>query len=382
MFYYNLLEETLKETEHALKVLLYEKDNHVFDKIDFENEEIYLEPLLYAYLNQKSDFWFDTITLYYQKKGKKIKTRTNHNGIIYLPKICYLKTAFPNTELTLEILNDGSYSLLLNNKEVAFEREELLILDCGIEVIRYYHPLFDIIYKDELKVTNDITIEGVGEKHIQSMNLAFQLFEKLNFESYTALKKNVKKILLFEGEKPYSFASLSVHNMIFLNTKPNNNEIFFLEHIAHEGGHVLFNTLTFKTKKEIFTVPYNTPFKEVSGIEWEHADTYSRFHGLFTFTEITSNLLAAYNSNLFSGIKLHELKGRILFILTRYELQLESFEIKDLYTKEGTKWMNCFRETFNKAKHLLEELDKELTLNKQPYDFDFDIFLEKNPIEN
>ena len=99
------------------KALLFKNGfSNIFELLDFDNDAVFLEPLLFTYLNRNIDPNNTSITLdqiiygYIDKKKrpKKIKAYTDKNGILYLPKIGYFKT--------------NSFSCLLNVEIVSLQR--------------------------------------------------------------------------------------------------------------------------------------------------------------------------------------------------------------------------------------------------------------------
>jgi hypothetical protein len=45
------LDNGLAQLIQNIKILLYKQDENIFEILDFENDKIYIEPLLFAYFN-------------------------------------------------------------------------------------------------------------------------------------------------------------------------------------------------------------------------------------------------------------------------------------------------------------------------------------------
>jgi hypothetical protein len=381
---YKDLQLYINDTIHGLKVLLYTHDSDIFERIDFEDHQLYKEPLLFSAVKKDLNYWLDGILLKWLDSPEKTKaySTSNYSGIIYLPKIGYLKTSHPNSKLEIHQDHSANISIFREGYKIDFDFEKLTHLDCGVEIMKHYHPLFDQIFLDELDIRCNIKTEGVWIQYYDKINIAFNLIKKTNENLYEALQKNLVKIFLYEAEEPFSFATLTAHNMIFLNVPKKATEIFFIEHLAHEGAHVLFNTLTFKSKNSLFKVHYDSLFKDISSVEWEHGTLYSRFHGLFTYNEISKALFGLLNHKDLTREQNIEIKTRLLLILKRFEVQIEAFkDIDYIIEKEGSYWMKIFISTFEKLKYLIPVFYQEVNIENQSYDFDYDIFLKNNDIK-
>lgn len=186
--------------------------------------------------------------------------------------------------------------------------------------------------------------------------------------------------MLFNPTDPNCFAVFAAHNTVFLNVKDWDTELFFLDHLSHEGSHVVFNTLTFESKSRLFKFPYDMSFSEATGRKDEHSTLYLRFHGLFTFIEILKTLKAAMHSSILTDEMVHEAKGRIAFQLKRFENSLKSFDGLDIFREEGRVWYNFFVSEYDKFQTELGFIRSEFDMSQQSYDFNWDIFRKLNPV--
>ncbi|WP_313387076.1 hypothetical protein [Chishuiella sp.] len=381
-FFYNEFDLRLGEVVDSVKMLLYKRHEDIFERIDFYNDNIFLEPLLYTYLTQKDNEWLDSIIVGYEKKPKrKINVFTNKLGIVYIPNIGYFTTKKNSKMLKLEILSQEEFIMYDGMEKIDFIFEPLCILENEIELIKTQHPLIEkfFIKKDNKKEA--VKIESIFEKHINHFNKAYNIIKEYYRSYFDLLHKNVKKVMIYEGESN-SFASIQVHNMIFLNTKNHDDEVFFLDHILHEGAHVIFNTLTYKTKHNLFTVPFNSLLKDFIGNAEEHGEVYGRFHGLFTQSNINSCMKICLEKKVFSGKQEHELIGRFSSNLKRFKNAIYTFNNSNLYTEEGSKWYEFFEKKQKTLYNSNRELIDKYNVSNQPYVFSYKIFSETNPLNS
>ncbi len=381
MEFYIDFDKYLGSVIDSIKQLLYSRNADIFNRLDFDDDSIYLEPLLYTYVNQEDDKWLDCIIYGYEKEKKKsIDVFSNAEGVIYIPQIGYFKTGIPAATLILES-NDNGIILLYDEKKTEYVFEPVLLLDNGMELVKYQHPLLEVVFTEQVPKEAKIDIEGIYKIHLNNLNKGLAIIAENNPENYTLLLKNVKKVMLFNAAQPNSFAVMKAHNMIFLNVNVWDSEMFFADHISHEGGHVIFNTLTYESKFEMFNCHHNTNFSEVTGVEREHSSVYLRFHALFSYLEITKCIESCINNNALSKRNVHEAKGRYVFHVFRFKLAIESFEKINVFKEEGLAWFNFFKKHYRTLEEKYNELETMYVLDDQPYDFNSSIFEKRNPLQ-
>src|SRR5260221_9133287 len=83
----------------------------VFDLLDFDNKEIFLEPLLFAHLGvnahlsvKKPHYPIEQILFGYiseERKPEEVEVLSDGEGVVYVPRVGYFTTGLPNGELKL-----------------------------------------------------------------------------------------------------------------------------------------------------------------------------------------------------------------------------------------------------------------------------------------
>jgi hypothetical protein len=84
---------------------------NVFDLLDVDNQDVFLEPLLFAYLNENahsaarnSQYPIEQILFGYiteERRPQHISVLSDNDGIVYVPLVGYFTTSFPNREFKL-----------------------------------------------------------------------------------------------------------------------------------------------------------------------------------------------------------------------------------------------------------------------------------------
>ena len=87
------ISETLIET---IQLLLYKENPSLLEKIDFEDDNVFLEPLLFAYFNSKKDNFFTKEMLteimqgyFVENEPLLLKESLNYDEIAYIPNLGY-----------------------------------------------------------------------------------------------------------------------------------------------------------------------------------------------------------------------------------------------------------------------------------------------------
>ena len=378
MDYYQDFEQTIGAVIDSVKKMLYVRHKDIFQRIDFYDDEIYLEPLLYTYLHQQDNKWLDAVIYGYEKvKKREIAVFTNANGLVYLPNVGYLQTGVSNATLQLTTL-EGEMVLRNGEGVVPFTMEPLVFSEDGIEIVKDQHPLLETVFADQGNRPEHTMVKDVYLMHMKGFNKGMRIIERNNPGHFNLLKRTLKKAMLFRSGRQHSFAVMSAHNMIFLNVNEWDDEIFFADHISHEGGHVTFFTLTYETRKELFTMPHDTPMGDLVGNPGQYPAIYLYFHGMFTFVEITKTLQGCIGQEGFSLAQQHDIKGRFVFHMQRFKLSLDEFERLGILREEGERWYEVFLKQYKEFEEEYLGLNGVYDFGDQPYDFNSKVFAKLN----
>ena len=361
----------------SMKMLLYKQAQEIFEKIDFGNDVAFTEPLLFAYFNLNLIPSLDQLLWSYFKKESKSGTFeviSDKEGIFYIPEYGYLITDSKKEKLTLSF--DEILELNRNGEKVKYTFEPIQkIGGTPISLFTYPSPLLDPFFQDSNGSQTSVTLLS-DKSHIKNFEQALKIINDLNKAYYDAITSTVRGIYFYHG-KPNSFATLSAHGIAFFNIEPENEVVFFVDDIVHQCGHIIFNTISFE-KEKWFTVPPLSIVKDINPNSQDTEDLYSRYHGLFTLTEIVNMLDLCLEQKVFDGDQEYECTGRLVFNLTKFENSLENINIPSAYTEVGKEWYAYFKSTFERVKEKRKDLLSKFKVNNQPYVFKFSKFKEAN----
>ena len=357
-----------------LQILLYKENPSLLEKINFEDDNIFLEPLLFAYFNSKKDNLFSEIMLteitqgyFVEKESLLLKESFNNEGIAYVPNLGYF------------------------DKEGKKVDDIFIIQNSSIELL--IHPIVHLksIFRD-FNEKNKIEISKAQSlKYENALTQALQYIKTSNKVHYDLIEQCCKKIVLFETDpkNTNSFSTINAHGIAFLNVyQEDYDEVFFVDDIAHQTGHIIMTTILFERKK-YFLIDENQNIRTFTKNKSEYRSFYILFHALYTYYTTFLCLDACLENNCFNKRQTHEAKGRIGFYLQKCKSDLLNFEkvinyyngLESVLSSQG---IEIFKNIANKYFEVLKK-HEEVTLFKyknQPYNFTYSEFVKLNPLNN
>jgi len=362
----------------TIKLLIYKENTSLLEKVDFEDDNIFLEPLLFAYFNKKKENKFSSELLseimqgyFVEKEPLLLNDSYNTDDIAYIPNLGY----FDKKD------NKVDDVCMINNTSI-----ELLI-----------HPVTHLkhIFKDFNENNIDESKIEISKaqilKYKNALTIAFQYIKTNKKVHYDLIEQCCKKIVLFKTDpkNTNSFATINAHGIAFFNVyQEDYDEVFFVDDIAHQTGHIIMTTILFERKK-YFLIDENQNIGTFTKNKSEYRSFYILFHALYTYYTTFLCLDACLENNCFNKRQTHETKGRIGFYLQKCKSDLLNFEkvinyyngLESVLTSEG---IEIFKNITNKYFELLKK-HEEVTLfnfNNQPYNFTYSEFIKLNPIKN
>lgn len=397
----NLLTENLIEGQEAfadtLKLLVYQKDSELIDAINFENDRAFLDPILFAYFNEKNP----TISLrqilfgYIEddKKFSKIEVVTDEKGIIYLPEIGYLKTTVYSKKLSL-LWNKHSKSirLTLGQTDIPYELETILKLK-EIDIEIWKHPLpiakdyirkWDFENQREKEIPAEVEITNTIKKHLLHLENAFAILKKTSPSQYDQYKTCVRRIAIYTNHNTASFAVRSVHGNSFftMDIANEDDEVFFLEELSHQCAHNALNAIMHDMSVYFKVDAEHEPLKDYNGEELERRTISSAFHGLYTVAARLEVFLQIVENDIIQGKQKHEFAGRFVDLKGRYLIGLEKMDHERVFTTEGFQLYKTLDEFCAKGFKKIDSYVQQFDLSNQPNTFSYPAFIKLNPIEN
>lgn len=131
-----------------------------------------------------------------------------------------------------------------------------IIENTQIELLKRPIKLLENIFRtntDELINEKEIVIDNnLFEKNINALTNAFKFIKENSPDQYKLIEENCKKVIMFKTNPNNinSFATINAHGIAFFNVYQDEyDEVFFVDDIAHQTGHIILTTF-FMIKKQ------------------------------------------------------------------------------------------------------------------------------------
>jgi hypothetical protein len=262
-------------------------------------------------------------------------------------------------------------------KSVNFQLiSDIYIPGTKIALSQYENELLNPLFVNEYGVVKP-NFPFITENKVKKIAKAFSLIKVIVPQYYAVMEEATKRIYLYSGDDPYSFASVKAHGIAFIRTGNEGEELFFCEDLIHQCGHIIFSAIA--AKRSYFLLDNDTFMRDLTGANINDMRTiFIGLHGLFTEGWMSLFFNSCFYSNYFSSKQLQELIGRLALIFTRFGIDLRFFYQLDIFNESGRILID---ELFQLYLHIFNDLGKMLGLfqiTNQPYCFDKKIFFSSN----
>jgi hypothetical protein len=369
-----------------IKLLIYHDNQSLFDLLEFDDDTIFLEPLLFAYFNQKStcNFPIEQILFGYIspfRRPDKIRIVFNIDGVAYLPKIGYFKIENSITEAILYNKTNG-FEIKNVDEIISYTFYEILTIDNGnFEILRFGIPLLDDYFERyvEDSLTNEkekvsVSIFESGYLFLPYIEKSIEIIKKNLPDYYEKFKLTNRRIVIFYNPDVLSFVTKQIHGFIFLTTSQSNDEVFFVEELIHQGSHNILNSILydnfvlFKINPEIHTLG------SYIGNPLENRSILSTFHGLYTVAKRVEYFPVLLQKKIFKGKQLHEFQGRFCDQYRRFRTGFEQVDLNELFTESGESF---YQEIDSMCFRILKKFEDTIyifNMSNQPNEFSYEHF--------
>lgn len=378
-----LMHESLSQLANLNRIEIYQCREDLFERLDFEDQNTFLEPALFYFLLKRQSpepqTPLDQLLWGYMgptERPDQIPVRTCREGWIALPNYGNFKTAIPQTDLTM--IAEAGRPLAFQDASgntIPFEFfEEEFLPNSSIRIAR--HQLD--IYQGHHGSTLAEPVTQTYEKWAETLKRAYSLLQKASPEYCRLLEATNREVAMFSSPDYNSFAAMYYFGTGFLNVEDQPyDEVFFIDDMAHQCGHVLYNTLTLR-QSDYLAIDKDASLKEISGMEWEHRNIYGAFHGLFTYSTIVHCMDQCIEGRLFDERQLKDAIGRIGFYMRKLRFDLDHLGKPEFFTEKGLAYYNMFVEGYREMLQKYSSLPNPKYLG-QPYTFRYQLFMENNP---
>ncbi|MCC5613213.1 hypothetical protein LC612_42680 [Nostoc sp. CHAB 5834] len=356
-----------------IRLELYQKEPILFDSLDYKNDLAFLEPTLFCHFLSDIDKAL-TIPLtqclvgYIPKDNRPdlIPVKSDRFGLVNLPNLGYIRSD-PNKIFTLNSaqldVNLISNQFLPNSTiRLCIHSTDLLEYEQGIS---FYESI-------------EITTQKYQKPLLEAVNY-FQL--KLS-ELWKLIESVTREFVVFNSPpEHHSFAGIMHHGTAYFNVENNpQTSIFFIDDIAHQCGHVIFNALTLDTETYL-RVAKDHPLNQFTKASGDTRTVYGAFHGLFTYTTILHALDSVINdTSSFTDVLRHEALGRIGFYLQKFNIDLANMNNSNILTEAGMEYHRQFEAGYAYIYQKYQSALARFNYSNQPYTFQYNLFTALNSL--
>jgi HEXXH motif-containing protein len=374
------------ELANAMRTLVAREDPDVYEALADAGDAAFLEPLFFTYFFAKPprmelpQIAFGHVPI--SGRPNAFPIETDARGIVYLPNVGHLLTSRPKAALMA--FWDGVAGLTLKDDDERIVphalRERSLVPGTEIEVVWQTNPLLDATFMDVDAAYVNRPIPSVGPRHDASIARALALIEEHEPAYYELLLRATRQIFAFTYPRVNSFATLNAHGVAYFNAQERDDEVYFVDELVHQCGHIIFNAMTVQ-RRELFVADPDVSIAELCpGRRSDTRSLYTVLHGLYTERAMVQCLRKLDERGVFDGRRAHELRGRLAFIFWKMSIDVANVSQPRLFTPLGESLVDVFRATFRATERERPDLRSHV-LSGQPYNFNYELYARNNPIE-
>lgn len=360
----------------TIKKSLYLIDNEIFDTLDFYKDELYQEPLLYAFMSgDKSQFPLKQILFknYFENEQPiEFELKTDADGTIYLPDYGYLNTELPSQYLKARKAS-GGIELSKNEESITFSKNGIRYSQVHpqIEFTNYIDLLSRRFFvnwanfsAEQAAALLSENSQRVGDEHYEKLDRALNLIEQISPWDHKMIGKLLKRIVLFNEPELRCFATVQAHGCIYINADKDATVPYFAEEIIHQYSHVVFNAVL-QNPSQFFKMDQNTKFSEITGDD-DNRTLFGTFHGMYTTSKIVEFFLTSLEradlGEILTELEIKEITGRLALNKKRLNPKISQTTLMQLFTPLGTELYN----------HLDDFLRDNMRANQDRFNYNLD----------
>lgn len=368
----------------TMRELLRQVSPQLLRRLKQEDSADLKEPFLFSYFTSPNGITECSLEQLFAAKlwstdpGELIAIVTNGRGASLIPGLGYVRSNTPGSriETTLPTGLWTSSGHLREKPDVELDYVPLLYVDESIEVLREYVPLLNQFFGEHAGDVEQ-TVAVAAEDHSLTLSNALQILKSSWSDLHGALSSVLRRVVLFQCQHFNSFATPAAHGTAFINLNLGNTEAFFLEDLAHQGGHVLLAAATVD-QSAFFNGPSDQELSSLTGNSDDDRTIYIALHGLVTEAFMTVLLTRCLQQKSLPPTQTFELLGRCAFIFRRFTSDLSLIGELPIFNNFGGQLIHSIKESWNQADKLHGTVFRQLDFSNQEYNFSYSLFLEAN----
>ncbi len=204
-------------------------------------------------------------------------------GVLAFPGLGRCHSNRPGSTLTLRWDDDSAgFTAVTDDPDLQLSPlvPATLLSGTRMELIGHLDPVLGWFLGEHIEPYRQLEIVTDAGTYPALLEQALDLVRRACPELSAALAESVRAVLLYRHPDAESFAALGMHGTIFINLTEGDGLAFFVEHLVHQGGHVLFSEATL-ARADFFVDSPDARLDTVTH-DGDIRTLYDIFHGLFT----------------------------------------------------------------------------------------------------
>ena len=367
----------------AIRRLIFQKDEFLFDRLEFADDLQFLHPTLFAFFTDPSPYIELPQVLYGlmppSRRPATVRIWTDAAGRASLGPFGDIETALPDAIVDFGRNGDGKpYRCYATTTPVPFRlRSPLIVPGTRIEITTDVDPLFYRFFDWPHGPSANTEAVRVPRKRVSHLLVALALIQTHCPSVWAEIATFARMIVLYRAARPNSFAARSAHGAIFCNVADNDDEIALLEDVAHQAAHVIFNAFSHEPMR-VFVIDPETSMHLLCDDPLDLRSVNAAFHAQFTYTLICRVLTKIYDARVLPERQAHELLARLGLILRKFEFDLTRLALPDAFTLAGRRCREAFIAEYQYFQACYSALVDGFAYDNQPYAFNYACFVERN----
>lgn len=379
----DLLAANQAELSDTIRLLLYQQDPELLEELDYDDDASFLDPGLFYYFladegTKKAPRLAQTLYGYLPlaQRPARQRVQADETGLLYLPRIGYFSAA---ANAQAELVWDAAtqtLTLLDATGAPALRPAQPELYLPGSSIRLAYHNTDLLTHYLDAQLLEPV--QASAARNQATLLATTALVQRQLPDFWRVLGLAVREVVLFNSAKQLSLATISYHGTAFLNVGAGpNSPAFFLDDLAHQGGHVIFNALTLQTD-DFLTVPKHTPLNQYTHARHDERTVYGAFHGLFTYTSILHCLDYCLHHELLAVEHRGEALARLGFYARKFRQDVTSFPAQAILTPAGLRYWEMFSSGLASLEQQYQGYLAAADYRNQPYLFDYALFCSLN----
>lgn len=410
----NFIQEFYKgqaDFAETFRLLVLQENEDLFSRLDFNNDNNFLDPFLFLYYKQKFlaltqttglGLTLEQVLFGYIPKKKlppeyNFKALCDAEGRIYLPKKGYFILSLKGEIITISYQKENNaYTIFFDSQKLPYHFvPEINIKQSQIVLYQFNDPLFNTLYatgfarESETRIKNGkpglvlSPVSLLNETQVK-INYAYRILRSSKLNYSELLAASTKGIFSFAQEGIWSFAGKAAQGISFICGNSTDSVVFFVCEIAHQGGHSIFNAILHKPE-QIFLGDPDASMTTLTDNPADERTITDAFHGLFTTAKVAEVLDYLYSVQ--SKLKLtlddkHEIIGRIADNYYRHRTGLHQVDHKAVFTKKGLAIYESLDRYLTRIYKKYGDIPAQYRYGRGDFVFNYEAFKSTHPLEN